>query len=210
MSKVLAILGAGELGIQIANFALNDNHYDTIYFYDDINSSEKIRGNTEDLISDFNLHIIDEVLIGIGYNHLNSREIKFNYLKGKVKFGKIIHTTSWVDALAEIKDGCIIYPRCVIDKNVIIKENTIINLNCTVAHDTIIGSSCFLGPSVSIAGFCVIESQCFLGINATIKNNIKIIQNTIVGAGTVVVKNIIEKGIYIGNPNQKIQKDDSI
>jgi sugar O-acyltransferase (sialic acid O-acetyltransferase NeuD family) len=210
MSKILAILGAGELGIQIANFALKDKHYDTVYFYDDLNISENIKGNTEDLISHFDLKLIDEVLIGIGYNHLDNREKKFNYLKGKVKFGKIIHTTSWVDESAVIRDGSVIYPRCIIDKNVIIKENTILNLNCTIAHDTIIGSSCFLGPSVSIAGFCSIENQCFLGINSTVKDNIKIIQNTIIGAGTLVVKNIIEKGIYIGNPNKKTQKDDTI
>ena len=34
MSKVLAILGAGELGKQVANFALQDGHYDKVVFYD--------------------------------------------------------------------------------------------------------------------------------------------------------------------------------
>ena len=36
MNKILAILGAGELGRQIANFALNDNHYNKVIFYDDV------------------------------------------------------------------------------------------------------------------------------------------------------------------------------
>ena len=41
MNNILAILGAGELGQQIANFALNDNHYDNYLidlkvFYDEL------------------------------------------------------------------------------------------------------------------------------------------------------------------------------
>lgn len=37
-----------------------------------------------------------------------------------------------------------------------------------------------------------------------IKNNIRIIDNCIIGAGAVVVKNIEEKGIYVGVPAKKI------
>jgi sugar O-acyltransferase (sialic acid O-acetyltransferase NeuD family) len=205
MNKVLAILGAGELGKRIANLALIDNHYTKIYFYDDFNAGEEIKGNTNDLISDFNNQLFDELIIGIGYNHLKSREEKYTFLKNKIKFGKIIHSTSWVDQSATIEDGCVIYPKCVIDKNVIIKYNTILNLNCTIAHDTTIGSSCFLAPSVSVAGFCVVENECFLGIGTTIKDNIKIVNETTIGAGTVVVNNIIEKGVYVGNPAKFIK-----
>ena len=205
MNKILAILGAGELGKQIANFALNDNHYSKVFFYDDIFESEEIKGNTNDLISDFNKNLFDDVIIGIGYNYLKVREEKYSFLKNKLKFGKIIHSTSWVDKSAIICEGCVIYPKCVIDKNVIIRHNTILNLNCTIAHDSVVGSSCFLSPSVSLAGFCIIENECFLGINATVKDNIKIVKETTLGAGTVVVKNIVEKGIYMGNPNKKKQ-----
>lgn len=200
MNKVLAILGAGELGKQIANFALEDNHYSKVIFYDDFNVGEGINGNTSDLVYDFNNNLFDELIIGIGYNHLKVREEKYISLKDKIKFGKIIHSTSWVDQSAAIGEGCVIYPKCVIDKNVIIKHNTILNLNCTIAHDTILGSSCFLAPSVSIAGFCSVENECFIGINVSIKDCISIAGQTTIGAGTVVVKNIIKKGLYVGNP----------
>lgn len=210
MNKTLAILGAGELGKQIANFALKDKHYSEVRFYDDFNVSEEIKGNTYDLITDFNNNLFDELIIGIGYNHLKAREEKFKFLINKIKFGKIIHSTCWIDESANIEEGCVVYPKCVIDKNVIIKHNTIINLNCTIAHDTIIGTSCFLAPSVSIAGFCSIENECFIGINTTIKDNISIVSETTTGAGTVVVKNSIKKGLYVGNPAKFIKKYDSI
>ena len=205
MNKILAILGAGELGQQIANFAINDNHYSDVYFYDDLNDGKQIKGYTIQLIFDFENNLFDEMIIGIGYNHLKAREEKFNFLQKKIKFGRIIHSTSWVDKSATIEEGCIVYPKCVIDKNVIIKHNSILNLNCTISHDSTIASSCFLAPSVSIAGFCTIGSECFLGIGTTIIDNINIVDQTAIGAGTVVVKNIIKKGIYVGNPAKLIK-----
>ena len=205
MSKVLAILGAGELGKQVANFALQDGHYDKVVFYDDFNVGDDILGNTNQLINDYKDKKFDELIIGIGYNHLKERTKKYLNLKDKIKFGKIIHSTCWVDKSSSIGDGCVLYPKSVVDKNVVIKDNSIINLNCTIAHDTSIGLSCFLAPTVSIAGFCSIDDECFLGIGTVLKDNISIVNETILGAATVVVKSIIEKGIYVGNPAKLIK-----
>ena len=90
MNKILAILGAGELGKQIANFALNDNHYSKVFFYDDIFESEEIKGNTNDLISDFNKNLFDDVIIGIGYNYLKVREEKYSFLAAVSRLSEIL------------------------------------------------------------------------------------------------------------------------
>ena len=51
-----------------------------------------------------------------------------------------------------------------------------------------------------MAGFVTIEEQCVLGINSTIIDNINIISNTQIGAGSLVIKSIEKKGLYVGNP----------
>ena len=43
-------------------------------------------------------------------------------------------------------------------------------------------------------------------MGATVKNNIEICENVIVGAGAVVVKNIIKAGTYIGIPVHEMEK----
>ena len=68
----------------VENFALKDNHYNKVCFYDDFNVNEEIKGNTNDLISDFNNKLFDELIIGIGYNHLKASEEKYTFLKNKV------------------------------------------------------------------------------------------------------------------------------
>jgi sugar O-acyltransferase (sialic acid O-acetyltransferase NeuD family) len=200
MNKTLGILGAGELGKQIANFAINDNHYKSVVFFDDFKKNKLIVGTSDDIIKAYSENVFNELIIAIGYNFLDKRAFFWEKFKEKVAFGKIIHTTSWVDQSALIDSGSVIFPNCTLDKNVHLKGNSILNLNCTIAHDTIIESSAFLAPSVSIAGYCVIGNKCFIGINSTLIDNLQITDNVKIGAGTVVTKNIYVSGLYFGNP----------
>ena len=210
MQKTLAIIGSGHLGQQIAHYAIADNHYNKVVFYDDFTKETevngyKVLGNSDSVLTGFKKNEFDEVLIGIGYKHLAVRKQLFERFSGIVPFGKIIHSTSWVDATATIKEGCVIYPSCCIDAHAIINANTILNVACTVAHDTVIEKHCFLSPRVALAGFITIEEMCILGINCTIIDNIKIIAQTQIGGGTVVIKSIEVCGLYVGNPAKFIR-----
>ena len=210
MNKTLAILGSGHLGQQIANLAISDNHYTKIVFFDDFSKEKQINGfdilgTAESIESAFKNNKFDELLIGIGYNYLSKRKFYFDQFKNKIPFGKIIHSSCYLDTSAKIMDGCIIYPSCCLDANSIVDSNTIINLSCTIAHDTTVGKHCFLSPSVSLAGFVIIEEECILGINTTVIDNIRIIKQTQTGASTVVINNITKSGVYVGNPQRLIK-----
>lgn len=208
--KTLAIIGSGDLGQQIANYAISDNHYSKVVFFDDFSTekivvSHPVLGKIKDIIKSFELKQFDELLIGIGYKHLEIKKELFDKFNNIIPFGKIIHSSSWIDSKATIEAGCIIYPSCTIDVNVVIKTNTILNIGCTIAHDTIIESNCFLSPRVAIAGFVIIEHCCVLGINSTVIDNITITSKSQLGAGTVVIKNIEKSGLYVGNPAKFIR-----
>ncbi len=203
--KTLGIIGSGDLGQQIAHFAIHDKHYDQVIFIDDfakenyINGFEII-GTTNNIKKLFNENKFDELIIGIGYKHLHVRKKLFDEFYGTIPFGKIIHSTTWVDKTAKINDGCVIYPCCVIDANVTIGFNSIINISSVIAHDSKIDKHCFLSPRVAIAGFTKINECCIIGINSTIIDNISIQSNTQIGGGSVVIKNIEKGGLYVGNP----------
>jgi len=203
--KTLAIIGSGHLGQQLAHYAIADNHYGKVVFFDDVSTEKysngfEILGNSTAIEEAFEQKKFDEVLIGIGYKYLSVRKALFEKLQAKIPFGKIIHSTVWADPTAEIKQGCVIYPGCLIDAHAVISENTVLNVNCTIAHDTIIGKHSFLSPRVAVAGFVKTGESCILGINATIIDNISIVAGTQVGGGSVVIKNIDEAGLYVGNP----------
>lgn len=210
MKSVLAIVGCGELGMQIANYALSDNHYDKIVFFDDYTLDKEqngfpILGNIDTIELEYQNKSFDEIILALGYKHLKKKKELFERFEGKIPFGKIIHSTSWVDNSAIISTGCVIYPSCTIDAHAIIEQNTVLNLGCAIAHDTTIGKHCFLSPRVAVAGFVKVEDLCIIGINATIIDNINIAAETQIGAGSVVIKSIVEKGLYVGNPSKFIR-----
>lgn len=205
MSKTLAILGSGHLGQQIAYYAISDKHYDNVVFFDDYTSDKErdgfaILGNTSNIEQEFNNKSFDEIIIALGYKHLSVKKELFERFQDKIPFGKIIHSSSWIDESAIIEKGCVIYPTCAIDANSIINANTVLNIGCTVAHDSIIERHCFLSPRVALAGFIKIEELCIVGINATIIDNITIVAKTQIGGGSVVIKSIANPGLYVGNP----------
>lgn len=203
--KTLAIIGSGDLGQQIAHYAISDKQYDKVVFFDDFTSQTEVNGypvlgKTSEIVGAFENKQFDELLIGIGYKHLQVRKALFEKFSLIIPFGKIIHSSSWVDATAVIEVGCIIYPGCIVDAKAVIKANTILNIGCSIAHDTTINSHCFLSPRVAVAGFVSIEECCIIGINSTLIDNLNVVANTQLGGATVVIKSIEKSGLYFGVP----------
>ena len=210
MNKILAIIGSGQLGQQIAHYAISDCHFNNIVFFDDFAKDShvkdfKVLGTTEDIVYNYNEGNFTELIIGIGYNHIKSRKDFFLRFFGTIPFATIIHSSCWIDKTVKIMSGCIIYPGCVIEPNVIIDYNCILNISCSVSHDSKVGAHSFLSPKVAISGFVNANECCIFGTNTTIIDNIYIADNVRFGAGTVVIKNIENKGLYVGNPQKFIR-----
>lgn len=208
--KTLGILGCGDLGQQIAHYALTDNHYAQVVFFDDytdlpIINGNKVLGRLSEVIVAYDNGLFDELIVAIGYKHLKEKKHFFEKFSKLIPFGTIVHSTSWVDKTSSIGAGCVIYPHCIVDAKVNISDNTLLNVGCTIAHDTRIGEHVFLSPRVAIAGFVNVESLCILGINCTIIDNINICSGTQIGGGAIVIKSIERKGLYVGNPAKFIR-----
>lgn len=104
-----------------------------------------------------------------------------------------------------IGKGSIVCPGTIITTNVQIGEHVIINLNCTIGHDVVIKDFTTLSPGVNVSGNVEIGECCYIGTNAVIREKIKICDDVTIGAGGVVVKDITEPGVYVGNPVKKIK-----
>ena len=207
--KTLAIIGAGHLGQQIANYAISDGHYAKVCFFDDViddkeSAGHSVLGTSSDILKSFENGAFDELMIGIGYRHLDVRRSLFESF-AEIPFGKIVHSSCWVDATAKIGRGCVIYPGCSIDAHTVISENCVLNIGCAIAHDSFVGPHGFLSPRVAVAGFVNIGASCIIGINATLIDSISIAAQTRIGGGTVVIKSIDGPGLYVGNPHKFVR-----
>lgn len=209
--KKLAVIGSGDLGKQIVQLALESNDYIISGFFDDFETTGNlvhgyhILGNIESIQQQFENGTFDELLIGIGYKHIEIRQQLFERFRQQIPFGKIVHSSCVIHNSVSIGSGSVLYSGTHIDMGAIIAENCLIYNGCIIAHDTQIASHTILSPGVKVAGFSKIESLVNLGIGTIISDNVTVAIGTKTGAGAVVVKNIDESGLYVGIPAKKIK-----
>jgi len=85
-------------------------------------------------------------------------------------------------------------------------ENTIIhsyvktNDQVHIAHNCEIGEKTIITACSEISGSVSIGKRCWIGPNCSIINNIKIEDDSLVGLGSVVIKDIPPNCIVVGNP----------
>lgn len=119
-----------------------------------------------------------------------------------------------------IGNNCFIGPFVEIQKTVVIGNDCKIQSHSFICELVNIGHNCFIGHGVMFIndtfaqGFpangnknllqkTTIGNRVSIGSNATILP-VTICDNVVIGAGAVVVKDILEEGKYVGNPARKI------
>ncbi len=148
-----------------------------------------------------------DFLITVGQIKSTSlRETIFN--KVKLAGGNlpvIISPIAHVSKYANIEEGTIVLHHALINAGVIIGKGCIINTKALVEHEASVGNFCHISTASIINGQANIGDCCFIGSNTVVSNNTNIISNTVIAAGSQVLKNIDSPGTYIGHPLRKIR-----
>jgi len=206
--KKVAIIGAGDLGRLIAHHISQCGDYSAVGFFDDFAEEGSfimelpVLGPLSRINDQFETGLFDQLMIGIGYNHMAFRRSVFETYASSIPFATLIHNSAYVDPSVKIGQGCFVLPGCTVDANAELGENVLLNTASVVAHDSTIGSHTFLAPAVAVAGKTQIGDCCILGINCTVIDNLRIHPNIRIGAGAVVLSNLEISGMYAGIPAQ--------
>ena len=203
----LAILGASGHGEVVADAAELLGF--EISFYDDSYPSKSrvgvwiVNGTSKDLVKDQSK--FNGAIVAIGDNQV--RKSKIEYLKEKgLTLQTLIHPSSIVSRRANVKSGTVILAGSVVNSSAYIGEGCIINSNATIEHDCVIREFSHISPSVAIAGGAKISASVWVGIGSCTKQLIEIGDNSIIGAGSNVLKNIEPNVLAYGNPAKKIKE----
>jgi len=115
----------------------------------------------------------------------------------------VVSKWAYLSKHAKIGKGSIVMHHATINAGAHVGDNCIINSGCLVEHDCVVGNHVHLSTFSVINGGCSIEDEVFIGSNVTLANNLNIAKGVVIGAGSVVIKNVKESGIYVGNPITK-------
>lgn len=145
-----------------------------------------------------------KVVVAVGDPVL--RQGVINTLPHETRYAKIIHPGAVISQWVEIGEGSIITAGVILTCNIRIGKHAHLNLHSTIGHDCTIGDYFTAAPAANISGKCQIGDCVYFGTNSSVRERVKICNNVTIGMGGVVVKDIAEEGVYIGNPLKKLNK----
>lgn len=209
--KDLYIIGAGGLGREVAWIVERINKVNSTWnlmgFIDDNDSlwgkyqdDYKVLGGCEYLKSLRNVYAI----CAIGAARIRKHVIG-KLLGSDVKYATLIDPSALISKRVEIGEGVIICAGTIVTVDIKIGNHVLINLDCTIGHDDVIQDYVTIYPSVNVSGNVLIGECSELGTGTQIIQGKKVASNSIIGAGTVVVKDCIESGTYVGSPARRIK-----
>lgn len=99
-----------------------------------------------------------------------------------------------------LDEGAMILGPCVATTDVVIGAHALVNPGCTIAHDCVVGRFTNLGPAVSLAGHATVEEGANLGVGVTVAPGCRIGAWSVVGAGSVVVRDVPPGSTVAGVP----------
>ena len=125
-------------------------------------------------------------------------------------YGFKIGNDSFIGPFVEIQKDVIIGDRCKIQSHAFVCEMVTIGDDCVISHGVMFINDLFAtgGPA---KGNKKLWKSTHIGNNVSIGTNstilpVSICDHVVIGAGSVVTKDITEPGIYAGNPAKLVRK----
>lgn len=116
------------------------------------------------------------------------------------KLATIVASTARVSRYATLGEGTVVMHQTVVNAGAQVGVNCIINTFCNIEHDVFIGDQSHISTGTIVNGDCKVGDRVFIGSQSVLVNGIEVGEDIVVGAGSVVRKSILDKGIYTGNP----------
>jgi acetyltransferase-like isoleucine patch superfamily enzyme len=121
-----------------------------------------------------------------------------------------IGSNSFIGPFCEIQKSVQIGERCKIQSHTFICELVTIGNDCFIGHGVMFINDLFSDGGGPAGGNTKKWKETLIGNNVSIGSNatilpVQICAGVVIGAGSIVTRDIIEKGIYAGNPARKIR-----
>jgi sugar O-acyltransferase (sialic acid O-acetyltransferase NeuD family) len=117
-----------------------------------------------------------------------------------VPVASLVSPAAMVSPSAVIGDNAVIFPGAYIGANVRVGDLFCAHGGAVVEHHSELGHNVMMGPRGALSGFVRVASHCFLGAGCAVHPERTIGRGSLIGAGSVVVRNIPSHVVAHGAP----------
>lgn len=214
-SRKLLIFGSAEIA-ELARFYFDlDSSYQVVAFVVDDKFYSETTFQGLDVVtwsdalmkyppSDYSMHV------ALSYRGLNSlRESKFKQCQN-AGYELVSYVSSKATIFPDLKLGsnCFILENQNIQPRVTIEDNVMLWSGNHVGHGSTIKEHAYLASHVVISGHVEIGRRCFIGVNATIRDFLLIGDDTFIGMGAIVTRNLAEGSVVLPSKSEVIEGSD--
>lgn len=123
----------------------------------------------------------------------------------KLHFPNLILGNTKICEDIKMGEGCIISMDARISTNVTLGDFVFLNMGSMVCHDGCLGDFVTLSPKAALAGNVKVGRFSEIGMGTNVRQGICIGENTVAGAGSVIVKDVDGNCTVVGVPAKKIR-----
>ncbi|MBZ0319453.1 MAG: acetyltransferase [Anaerolineae bacterium] len=142
----------------------------------------------------------DGIVLAIGDNSIRSKILQKLTSNVMLPWITVVHPKAIVASSVKLGIGTTVMAGAIINCDAVLGDHTIINTGATVDHDCVIGDFVHIAPGVNLAGGVRVNNGAFLGIGSCVIPNCTIGENSVIGAGAVVIRDIPSNAVAKGVP----------
>ena len=209
--KIL-VFGASDYASYTIDALEKQNVYD-IFGILDYNSKKDgifcgytVLGNDDDLPEIYKITGIKKGIVTIGDNYTRIKVVEriLGYIPD-FTFVSAIHPSLILGNNARIGKGCAVMAGVILNNDIVVGNHCYIGTNASLDHHGIIGDFSNVMPGVTTGGNVRIGFCSTLGLGAKVIHSRTIGDHTIIGAGSLVVKDFGDNLVAFGVPAKKIK-----
>lgn len=133
------------------------------------------------------------------------REFLEIFRNSGLKTPALIHNRAVVSLSAKIGENSHILAGAVIAPMAEIGEVCIVNTNASVDHECVLAAGVHIAPGATLCGCVLVGENTLIGAGSVVLPRIRIGSNVVVGAGSVVTRDIPDSVVVFGNPAKIIK-----
>lgn len=209
----VVVFGSGGQARVVAEILFGDKDKELVGFIDPYTKNKQEVIFSKPILGDYTVipdlikQGVNHFVIGVGDNKVRADRFQQMIDQG-LKPTTAIHKTANIAQKSEIGAGAVIAIGATVATGAKIGRNVIINSGAIVEHDNVIKDHVHIAPGAALAGRVTVNEGTLVGLRSVVKEFLTIGKNSIVGAGAVVIKDVLDNVVMVGIPAKKLRDNE--